>query len=718
MPPPLPRPLPARYRILPALSFLFLASCADLSPKSVQMNYPEAKRVEVTDTYHGIEVADPYRWLEELDAPQTRRWIEAENRLTREFLSRLPERPRIRKRLTELWNFERYGVPWKQGSRYFYSRNDGLQNQSVIYVQERLDGEPRILLDPNTLSRDGTVALSGSAVSPDGRYFAYALSEAGSDWKRWKVREIATGRDLPDLIRWVKFSNVSWSADGRGFYYSRYDEPRDEAQLKAVNYNQKLYYHRLGDPQARDRLIYARPDHKEWSFDAIATEDGRYLVIEVQKGTEQNNLIYYKDLSREGSRIEPLIDEWKADYTFLGNSGSRLWFLTDDSAPRYRIVGIDPADPRPEQWRQVVPERSDTIESASFMNDGFIITYLHDAWHKVVIHPLEGGEQELQLPGIGSVTGFRGESGATETFYGWTSFNTPLRIYHLDLTTGESTLFRAPRVRFEPDEYVTWQVFYPSRDGTRIPMFISHRRDLDPDGHTPTLLYGYGGFNISLTPWFSVRHLAWMEMGGILAIPNLRGGGEYGRAWHEAGIKTRKQNVFDDFIAAAEWLIANGYTSPGNLGINGGSNGGLLVAAVMLQRPDLFGAVVPSVGVLDMLRFNRFTIGWAWESDYGSPQDPEEFKALLAYSPLHNIREGTAYPPTLITTADHDDRVFPAHSFKFSAALQHAQGGDAPILIRIETRAGHGAGKPTAAKRIEEATDILAFLHHFLFSHR
>ena len=669
------------------------------------------------DEYHGVRVPDPYRWLEELDSPRTRAWIEAENRLTEDFLSTLAQRESIRRRLTELWNHERYGVPWKAGGRYFFSRNDGLQNQSVIFTQESLDDTPRALIDPNAFSEDGTVALSGTAVSPDGRYFAYAVSEGGSDWDEWRVREIDSGRDLPDRIRWVKFSRVSWSADSQGFYYSRYREPKDEHQLKAVNYHQKLYYHRLGDPQEKDRLIYERPDHKEWSFDAQATEDGHYLVIEVEHGTEDRNLVYYKDLSRPDNPIVPLIDTWEADYIFLGNRGSVLWFLTDREAPRYRIIGIDLEQPGPEHWIEAVPQQRDTIESASYLNQGFVVTYMHDARHRVVVHPLEGDPWELELPGIGSVSGFTGKPDDRETFYAWTGFNTPARIYRLDLGRRESRLFRAPQVDFDPDDYVTRQVFYESRDGTRIPMFISHRRDLQPNGRLPTLLYGYGGFNISLTPWFSVRNLAWMEMGGVLAVPNLRGGGEYGKEWHEAGIKLNKQNVFDDFISAAEWLIGNGYTSPGHLGIHGGSNGGLLVAAVMLQRPDLFQAVVPAVGVLDMLRFNRFTIGWAWESDYGSPRDPQEFKALFAYSPLHNVKPGTAYPATLIVTADHDDRVFPAHSFKFAATLQHAQAGEAPILIRIETRAGHGAGKPTS-KRIEEASDILAFLHHFLFSHQ
>lgn len=701
-------------RLLPLIPLLLLASCTTLMGKRTGIDYPPAPREEVVDDYHGVPVADPYRWLEELDSPQTRQWIEAQNRLTRSFFSTLPERERIRSRLTELWNHERYGVPWKAGGRYFFSRNDGLQNQSVIYTQSSLDEEPRVLIDPNRFSEDGTVALSGMSVSPDGRYFAYAVSEGGSDWDEWRIRDIETGRDLPDRIRWVKFSDVSWSADSRGFWYSRYREPEDGHRLKAVNYHQKLYYHRLGDPQEEDRLVYERPDRKEWSFDATATDDGRYLVIEVEHGTRDENLVYYQDLARPDSPVRPLIDQWQADYIFLGNQGPVLWFLTDHDAPRYRIIGIDLGRPMPEHWIEAVPQHSDTIESASWINRSFIVTYMHDAWHRVVIKPLEGEARTLELPGIGSVSGFHGRADDRETFYAWTSFNTPARIYHLDLATGESRLFRAPQVDFDPGDYVTRQVFYQSRDGTRIPMFISHRRDLQPDGRHPTLLYGYGGFNISLTPWFSVRNLAWMEMGGVFAVANLRGGGEYGKSWHEAGIKLNRQNVFDDFIAAAEWLIGNGYTSPQHLGIQGGSNGGLLVATVMLQRPELFRAVVPVVGVLDMLRFNRFTIGWAWESDYGSPQDPEEFRALYAYSPLHNIEPGAAYPATLIVTADHDDRVFPAHSFKFAAALQAAQGGPAPILIRIETRAGHGAGKPTS-KRIEEATDVLAFLHHFLF---
>ena len=692
---------------------LILFTALSGTATAAAISYPDAPRSSQADNFHGIRVADPYRWLEELDSPQTRKWVEAENRLTESWLKKFPARDRYRQRLTELWNFERYSVPWKEGGRYFFRRNDGLQNQSVVYTLRRLDDTPRVLIDPNKLSKDGTVALKGAAVSPDGKYYAYGVSDAGSDWTEWRVREIDSAKDLDDRLKWIKFSNVSWSADSKGFYYSHYDAPKEGQKLKSVNYFPKLYYHRLGDPQEKDQLIYHRPDHKDWSFDGLATDDGRYLLISVERGTEQKNLLYFQDLRHPEKGIRPVIEEWQASYDYLGNNGSRFWFLSNDTAPRGRILEIDLENPAPEQWKDIVPQGADTIETASMINDSFILSYMHDAWHKVVIHPLGGEARELKLPGMGSAGGFYGKRTDKETFYSWTSFNTPNRIYHLDMETGESRLFKAPRLKFNPDDYVTRQVFYKSKDGTRVPMFISHRKDLKPDGSTPTLLYGYGGFNISLTPWFSVSRLVWMEAGGIYAVANLRGGGEYGEEWHKAGTKTRKQNVFDDFIAAGEWLIANGYTSPKHLGIMGGSNGGLLVGAVLLQRPDLFAAALPAVGVMDMLRFNKFTIGWAWESDYGSPENKEEFRALYAYSPYHNVKQGVCYPPTLVTTADHDDRVFPAHSFKFTAALQAAQACDNPVLIRIETRAGHGAGKPTS-KRIEEAADMLAFLDYFL----
>ncbi|WP_305800431.1 prolyl oligopeptidase family serine peptidase [Thiolapillus sp.] len=697
-----------------ALGILFTVTTAGQPAMDSQpIPYPDARKVNHIDTYHGVKVHDPYRWLENLDSRETRSWIEAENRLTRTWLEKFPERESIRKRLTELWNYERYSVPYKVAGRYFFSRNDGLQNQAIVYTLHNLSDEPTVLIDPNRLSKDGTVALKGAAVSPDGHFYAYAIADAGSDWTEWHVRDIDTRKDLDDRLEWIKFSGVSWTADSKGFYYSRYDAPEGGDKLKEVNYFPKLYYHRLGDPQEKDKLIYHSPDHKDWSFNGIATEDGRYLLIEVGRGTEDKNLLYFQDLQHIETGIRPVIESWQASYEYLGNQGSRFWFLSNDHAPRGRILEIDLNHPERKRWKEMLAESKDTIETATMVNDSFIVTYLHDAWHRILIKPVKGEARELKLPGIGSAGGFYGKQHDRETFYSWTSFNTPARIYHLDLETGKSTLFKRPSVKFNSDDYVTRQVFYNSKDGTRVPMFITHKKGLKLDGNNPTLLYGYGGFNISLTPYFSVTNLVWMEMGGVYAVPSLRGGGEYGKAWHEAGTKTHKQNVFDDFIAAAEWLIADRYTSPAHLGISGGSNGGLLVAATLLQRPDLFAAAVPAVGVLDMLRFNKFTIGWAWESDYGSPENEAEFKALYAYSPYHNVKPGVRYPATLVMTADHDDRVYPAHSFKFTAALQAAQAGPAPILIRIETRAGHGAGTPTS-KRIEEAADKLAFLRYFL----
>jgi prolyl oligopeptidase len=567
-----------------------------------------------------------------------------------------------------------------------------------------------VLLDPNTLSEDGTVSLSGMAVSENGAYLAYGLSSAGSDWVEWYVRDIATGVDTDDRLQWVKFSGASWSHDHQGFFYSRYDEPDETTKLEAVNYYQKLYYHRLGTPQGDDVLVYDRPDQKEWGFGGGVTEDGRYLIISVWKGTDPNNLVFYKDLSAPDSPVVELITEFEASYSFVDNEGPLFWFRTDLEAPKGRLIAIDIAQPERGAWQEIIPESDDTLEGVGLLNHQFVADYLKDAYTTIRIFSLTGElVREVALPGIGSAGGFDGKRGDTETFYSFTSFTVPSAIYRYDMVTGQSTLYRQPEVDFDPSAYTTTQVFYESKDGTRVPMFITHKTGLELNGQNPTLLYGYGGFSISLTPAFSVGNLVWMEMGGIYAVPNLRGGGEYGEEWHQAGTKLHKQTVFDDFIAAAEWLMAAGYTSPAKLAIMGGSNGGLLVGACMTQRPDLFAAALPAVGVMDMLRFNQFTIGWAWESDYGSPQNEEEFRALYVYSPLHNLKPGTAYPATLITTADHDDRVVPAHSFKFAAALQAAHQGEAPVLIRIETKAGHGAGKPTA-KVIEEVADKWAFL--------
>jgi prolyl oligopeptidase len=526
----------------------------------------------------------------------------------------------------------------------------------------------------------------------------------------WQVRDIASGKDFDDHLKWVKFSGAAWTHDHQGWFYSRYDEPDATTKLEAVNYYQKLYYHRLGTPQSEDVLVYERPDQKEWGFSGGVTDDGRYLVISVWRGTDPRNLVFYKDLSSPDNPVVELISAFEAEFSYVGNEGTRFWFRTDLDAPKGRLLAIDLADPDRDHWQAVIPEAADTLQDVSLLNHQFVVDYLSDARSQVKIFDLQGQFlRNVELPGIGSVGGFNGKREDTETFYSFTSFTTPSTIYRYDLVTGESQLYRQPQVNFDPDAYTTTQVFYPSADGTQIPMFITHKQGLELNGQNPTLLYGYGGFSISLTPSFSVSNLVWLELGGVYAVPNLRGGGEYGEDWHLAGTKLNKQNVFDDFIAAAEWLIAQGYTHRDRLAIMGGSNGGLLVGACMTQRPDLFAAALPAVGVMDMLRFNQFTIGWAWESDYGSPQDEAEFKALYAYSPLHNLKSGTAYPATMITTADHDDRVVPAHSFKFAAALQAAHQGEAPVLIRIETKAGHGAGKPTA-KVIEEVRDRWAFL--------
>ena len=684
--------------------------------------YPTSAQVNQVDDYHGTQIADPYRWLENPDSAESRDWIEAQNKLTMGFLAEIPARDRLKVRLTKLWNYEKYGIPFKQGDdredeakngstqRYFYFKNDGLQNQSVLYTLKALTDKPTVLLDPNTLSADGTVALGGLSVSENGKLLAYGLSTSGSDWQTWKVRDVETGKDLPDEINWVKFSGASWSHDHTGFFYSRYDEPNSKTQLEAVNYFQKLYYHRLGSSQSDDVLIYDRPDHKEWGFSGGVTEDGRYLLISVWLGTDPRNLVFYKDLTVPNAPVVELINTFEAEYSLVDNDGSTFWFRTDLNAPRGRVIAIDLGNPAKQQWQEIILESAETLQGVGLLNNQFVASYLKDARSQIRLYDLQGQRvREVELPGIGSAGGFGGKRYDTETFYSFTSFTTPPTIYRYNLITGESTPFRQPTVDFKPQDYEIRQVFYPSKDGTPVPMFIVHKKGLKLDGNNPTYLYGYGGFGVSLTPSFSVSLLTWMELGGVYAVPNLRGGGEYGEDWHQAGMKLKKQTVFDDFIAAAEWLIANKYTSSPKLAIGGGSNGGLLVGACMTQRPELFGAALPAVGVLDMLRFHKFTIGWAWISEYGSPDNPEEFKALHAYSPLHNLQPGTAYPATLITTADHDDRVVPAHSFKFAAALQAAHEGTAPVLIRIETKAGHGAGKPTT-KVIEEASDRWAFL--------
>ena len=677
------------------------------------LSYPPSPAIDQVDEYHGVKVADPYRWLEDPDSEESRAWIEAQNQVTFGYLEQIGVRDRIKNRLTELWDYEKYSTPFRRGDRYFYFKNDGLQNQSVLYTLPNLEAEPRQLLDPNRLSSDGTIALAGLALSEDAKLLAYGLSTSGSDWQEWKVRDVESGEDLTDHVGWVKFSGAAWTHDGKGFFYSRFDQPHESTKLEDTNYFQKLYYHRIGTPQSEDVLIYNRPDQKEWMFGASVTDDGRYLIIDVSQSTDRRNLVFYKDLTDPNSKIVELIPTFAASFGLIDSEGTTFWFQTDYEAPKGRVVAIDIAQST-EDWRSrlqpVIPEAEETLEDVSLFGNCFLATYLKDAHTQVKLFDLTGAPAgEVALPGVGSAGGFGGKRTDTETFYSFTSFTTPTTIYRYDLATGESSLFRQPQVDFNPADYETKQVFYTSRDGTPVPMFITHKKGLTLDGSNPTYLYGYGGFAIPITPAFSPSNLVWMELGGVYAVANLRGGGEYGEKWHQAGTKLNKQNVFDDFIAAAEWLIAAGYTSPQKLAIGGGSNGGLLVGACMTQRPDLFAAALPAVGVLDMLRFHLFTIGWAWCSDYGSPDNPEEFQALYAYSPLHNLKPGTAYPATLIITADHDDRVVPAHSFKFAAALQAAHQGDAPVLIRIETKAGHGAGKPTA-KVIEEASDRWGFL--------
>jgi prolyl oligopeptidase len=620
----------------------------------------------------------------------------------------IPERKKINERLTKLWNYEKYGVPYREGGRYFLTKNTGLQNQSVLYTAQQLPGEPKVLLDPNTLSKDGTTAMTGKDISEDGKLLAYGLAMAGSDWQEWKVRDIESGKDLEDHVKWIKFSGASWNREGTGFYYSRYDEPASAEQLKAANYFHKIYFHKLGTPQSEDVLVYERPDHKDWLMNGDVTEDGSYLIINISQGSDPRNRIFYKELAKPDAPVVELLNKADAEYSFIGNDGSVFWFRTNLDAPRGRIIAIDTN--KPEEIRELVPQSDEKLEFVALVANRFVANYLKDAHSMVRLFEVTGKPAgEIALPGLGTASGFTGKSKETETFYTYTSYTEPPTVFRYDFKTGKSEVLFRPKVDFNSADFQTEQVFYQSKDGTRVPMFLTYRKGMKKDGTNPTLLYGYGGFDNSLTPSFTPSTAAWLQMGGVYAVANLRGGGEYGEEWHRAGTKLRKQNVFDDFIAAGEWLIEHKITSTPKLAISGRSNGGLLVGAVLNQRPELWGAALPGVGVMDMLRFQKFTIGWAWVSDYGSSDNKEEFDALIKYSPLHNVKPGTKYPPTMITTADHDDRVFPGHSFKYAAAMQAAQAGPAPVLIRIETRAGHGAGKPTT-KQIEDVTDQLSFL--------
>ena len=690
--------------VLVPLAFVFGAD------EPTQQKYPPAPKNDQVDDYPGTKVADPYRPLENPDSPESRQWIDAENKITLDFLKTIPERDGIKKRLTEVWDFERFSVPFKESDQYFFSKNSGLQNQNVLYTAKNFSEKPRELLDPNLLAKDGTMALGGMDVTDDAKLMAYGLASSGSDWQQWKVRDIASGKDRSDVIDWVKFSSASWKKDGSGFFYSRYDKPDEKDKLRSQVYNHKLYFHQVGTPQSQDKLIYERADQKEWLLNAEVTDDGRYLIITVQRGSDPKNRVFFKNLVDPKSNVVELLNQADAEYTFIDNDGPVFDFKTNLNAPLGRIISINTCKPLPAKIDELVPESKDKLEAVSSVGDHFVALYLKDGHSAVKLFKRDGSpDGDIQLPGMGTASGFTGKKKDRETFYSFTSYTTPTEIFRYDFDKRASEPLFKPKVKFNPGDYTTEQVFYKSADGTKVPMFVSYKKGMKRDGQNPTYLYGYGGFNISQTPTFKPENLVWMEMGGIYAVANLRGGGEYGEKWHEAGELHSKQNVFDDFIAAAEYLIDNKYTSTPKLAIGGGSNGGLLVGACLTQRPDLYGAALPAVGVMDMLRFEKFTIGWAWTSDYGSAQKTDDFPFLYAYSPLHHIAMGCCYPPTLITTADHDDRVVPAHSFKFAATLQAAQSCDKPTLIRIETKAGHGAGKPTA-KIIEETADRWAFL--------
>lgn len=673
-----------------------------------KLSYSETKKTDVTDDYHGTQIADPYRWLENDTTAETAAWVEAQNKVTFDYLQKIPFREQIKNRLTKIWDYPKYSVTFKKGTRYFYFKNDGMQNQSVMYVQENLEAEPRVLLDPNKLSDDGTVALASYDISGDGKYLAYGISRGGSDWNEIMVMEVETGNKLDDHLKWIKFSGISWKNDG--FYYSRYDEPKG-SELSGKNEFHKVYYHQVGTAQTADKLVYENKNFPLRNYYALVTDDERFLILYGSETTTGNSL-HVMDLTVKNPQFAAVVEGFDNDYAVIDNIDEQLLVRTNYQAPKYQLIKVDPAKPDKENWKTILEQQEEVLQGITLIGGKIVAEYMKDACSKAFIYDMEGKKlDDLKLPGIGTLGGLNGHKDDNIAFYGYTSFTFPSTIYKYDIQKNESSVYRDPQVDFDASLYETKQIFYESKDGTKIPMFIVHKKGLEMNGKNPTLLYGYGGFNISMTPGFSTSRLILFEQGGVFAMPNLRGGGEYGEDWHLAGTKERKQNVFDDFIAAAEYLIQNKYTSPDYLAINGGSNGGLLVGACMVQRPDLFKVALPAVGVLDMLRYHLFTIGWAWVSDYGSSENAEDFAYLIKYSPLHNLKPGTCYPATLVTTADHDDRVVPAHSFKFISTLQEAQGCDNPVIIRIETKAGHGAGKPTS-KTIEELADIYSFIFY------
>ena len=697
-----------RKTILSLLALSFMMSCSE---KTIQ--YTPTKKGDVKDTYFGTEVEDPYRWLEDDNSAETAEWVKTQNQLTFGYLEKLPYRNQIKTRLTELWDYPKYGTPFKEAGKYFFYKNNGLQNQSVLYTTTDLAAEPTVLLDPNTLSQDGTAALNSIEISNDGKYLIYQVAKSGSDWNEIFVKNIETGEMLPDHILWVKFSGCSWYKDG--FFYSAYDKPEAGSELSKSNEFQKVYFHKLGTDQSMDQLIVNDPVNAKRMFGAGLTDDKRFLLISKSEGTS-GNALDLKDLSKNNSGFVSLMESYEYDFNPVDNNGDELFVLTNYKAPKYRLIKINTNHPEEANWVDIIPEKKDVLQSVGMIAGKLVLNYMTDAHSKTEVYSYEGVlDHEVTLPGIGTVSGFSGKKDEPVAYYSYTSFNTPGEIYKYDFTTKQSTLHFRPEVKFNPDDFEVKQEFYASKDGTKIPMFIVNKKGIELNGSNPTLLYAYGGFNISLTPSFSVARMAFLENGGVFVMANLRGGGEYGEEWHKAGTKLQKQNVFDDFIAAAEYLISKKYTSSEKLAIQGGSNGGLLIGAVTNQRPELFKVALPQVGVMDMLRFHKFTIGWAWADDYGTSADSAEmFRYLYNYSPIHTIKKGVAYPAVLATTADHDDRVVPAHTFKYMARLQeYGAGNKLPLLVRIDSKAGHGAGKPTA-KVIEEYTDVWSFVFYHL----
>jgi prolyl oligopeptidase len=699
-------------KMSPFILLALFASCEnkEKSSETTKMNYPATRKTDSTDTYFGNKITDPYRWLEDDKSAETGEWVKAQNKVTFDYLSTIPFRDKIKERLTKIWNFEKVSAPFKKGKRYFFYKNDGIQNQSVLYVQEGLNGSPKLLLDPNTLAADGTASLGGLGVSKDGKYLAYSINRAGSDWSEIYTMEIESGTKLKDEIKWVKFSDIAWKGDG--FYYSAYDEPKGGSELSNKNEFHKVFYHKIGDDQKSDALIYEDKSHPLRNFSASVTEDEKLLLIYGSESTSGTSLTV-KDLAKPDG-FHYVVSNFEHNYNVIHHDGDNLYVVTDQGAPKYQLLLINFRNkPDPENWKKIIPESSDLLESVSLCNGKMIATYLKDVTTSMYVYDMNGKqEREIKLPGICKVDGLDSDKDDSLAFFSYNTFTAPASIYKYNIVTDQLSVWFKPQIDFKSDDYETKQVFYTSKDGTKVPMFITHKKGIQLDGNNPCFLFGYGGFNSYYSPEFRIDRAVFLENGGIYAIPGLRGGGDYGEDWHKAGTKCQKQNVFDDFIAAAEYLIKEKYTSSEKLAIHGRSNGGLLVGAVMTQRPDLAKVAIPTVGVLDMLRYHKFTIGWAWASDYGTSADENEFKCLLKYSPLHNVKEAE-YPATLVTTGDHDDRVVPAHSFKFIATLQEKQKGPNPVLVRIDTNAGHGAGKPTS-KQIEEYSDIWSFVFYNL----